>query len=149
MPPLIRQATLADVQTILAIESISTSAAHWPEREYARVIESSTRLALVAVTGSEILGFVIAHTAVPEWELENIAVHPEARQHGVGRTLMNALIEAARGAGATEIRQEIRASNLPAQELAQSCGFVQEGRRSGYYRQPVEDARLFKYRVIG
>lgn len=147
MPPLVRQATLADLPAVLAIERASTTAAHWPESHYASAIGSPARLLLLAEASSEILGFVVAHTAVPEWELENIAVQPRARRRGVGRALMNALIDAAKAAGATEIRQEIRASNLPAQKLGQSCGFLQEGRRSGYYSQPVEDAMLFKFMV--
>jgi [ribosomal protein S18]-alanine N-acetyltransferase len=99
---------------------------------------------LVAEERSRICGFVVALTSISEWELENIAVHPDSRRRGIGRALMLDLIEAAIMTGATEIRQEIRASNRAAQGLGQSCGFVQEGRRSGYYKQPMEDSVLFK-----
>jgi ribosomal protein S18 acetylase RimI-like enzyme len=58
---------------------------------------------------------------------------------------VNFLIDRAREAGATEIRQEIRVSNTAAQKLGLSVGFIQQGRRPDYYRDPVEDALLFKH----
>ena len=138
-----------DMPEILQIERDSASAAHWPENEYAKAIPEGNRLVLVAERDSQIRGFLVVSTATSEWELENIAVCLAARRRGIGRALMDALVERARQAKATEIRQEIRASNVAAQMLGQSMGFVQEGRRRGYYRDPVEDALLFKYLVNG
>lgn len=92
-----------------------------------------------------VVGFLVASTAISEWELENIAVAPESRKQGIGRALLGSLIVRARESGAKEIRQEIRASNSAAQKLGLSVGFIQEGRRPSYYRDPVEDALLFKY----
>jgi [ribosomal protein S18]-alanine N-acetyltransferase len=141
---IIRCASRADLPSILAIGRTSPAAAQWQESEYTSAVDSPARLLLVAEQNSEVVGFAFAFTAIREWELENIAVHPGSREQGIGRVLMNALVGAAKAAGASEIRQEIRASNLPAQRLAQSCGFVQEGRRAAYYKQPVEEAILFK-----
>ena len=62
---------------------------------------------------------------------------------------MEALIDRAGESGASEIRQEIRASNAAAQRLGQSVGFVQRGRRKDYYRNPDEDALLFNYLIQG
>src|SRR6185437_10570183 len=126
----------------------SPAAAHWPDFEYTSAVDSPARLLLVAEQNSQVVGFAVAFTAIAEWELENIAVHPGSREQGIGRVLMTALIEAAKAAGATEIRQEIRASNLPAQRLAQSCRFAQEGKRAAYYREPVEEAILFKFIMV-
>jgi len=147
-PFITRAANLADLPSILTIERASPAAAHWNEAEHREAIASPDRLVLVAQGPSGIAGFLVAFTAIAEWELENIAVHPGSREQGIGRVLMTALIEAAKAAGATEIRQEIRASNLPAQRLAQSCGFVQEGKRAAYYREPVEEAILFKFIMV-
>ena len=130
---------------ILRIERDSQTAAHWNQAEYLRAIERSDRLVLVADESQQIRGFLIASTATLEWELENIAVALSTQRRGVGRSLMNALISQAREAGAAEIRQEIRASNVAAQHLGQSVGFVQRGGRKGYYSNPDEDALLFNY----
>lgn len=146
-PIVIRSPLPDDLPQIFQIERDSASAAHWPEATYSKAIAEANRLVFVAEYESQIRGFLVASTAASEWELENIAVSPMARRRGIGRALMSALIEHARQAKATEIRQEIRASNVAAQGLGQSVGFVQDGRRRGYYRDPMEDALLFKYLV--
>ncbi len=144
---MIRQAVERDLDAVLGIEQSSPTAAHWTEAQYTAAIRGPERLFLVTEQNGLVVALLVAFTGAPEWELENIAVLPSARRHGVGQALMQVLIAAAEQAGATEIRQEIRASNMPAQRLGQKLGFVQEGRRPGYYRHPNEDALLFKYLV--
>jgi ribosomal-protein-alanine N-acetyltransferase len=143
----IRAATHADVAIIFQIEQASSTAAHWLESQYKRIVSDAEHLLLVAEVTEKVVGFVVASTATEEWELENIAVLTSKRRKGIGRALMNALLTQAKAAGASEIRQEIRASNLAAQQLGQAAGFRQEGCRPGYYRHPQEDALLFKYLV--
>jgi ribosomal-protein-alanine N-acetyltransferase len=145
----IRAAVPADLAAILQIDCESPTAAHWPESSYREAIEQAERLVLVAEESDEVLGFLVASTASAEWELENIAVSTLAQRRGLGRALMNGLIQRAKEAGSSEIRQEIRASNLAAQRLGQAVGFVQQGRRKSYYRNPDEDALLFNYLLSG
>ena len=142
----IRDAREGDLQAIVAIQHASPNAAHWPQSYYGKALNDQGRLVLVAEQGqSEVLGFLVASVAIKEWDLENIAVTPQAQRRGIGRALMMVLIDRARQALATEIRQEIRASNKAAQKLGLSVGFIQDGRRPNYYRDPVEDALLFKH----
>jgi [ribosomal protein S18]-alanine N-acetyltransferase len=135
---------------VFGIEHASSSAAHWGHSEYERALNCRERVFLVAemATGEaanhKILGFLVAWTATQEWELENIAVSPAVRRCGIGRALMNALIQRARPS-TVEIRQEIRVSNTAAHNLALSVGFLPGGERKGYYRDPPEGARLFRY----
>ena len=144
----IRAAVPADIAAILQIDRDSPTAAHWPESTYQEALKDRARLVLVAEGQEGTLGFLVASTATVEWELENIAVMSSARRQGIGRELLTALIDRARTGGASEIRQEIRASNDPAQQLGQSVGFVQKGLRKSYYRDPEEDALLFNYLLI-
>ena len=144
---MIRAAIDRDLGAVLEIEQLSPSAAHWPEAQYKLAIVQPERLFLVAEEEGAILGFLIAFTRTPEWELENVAVLPSGRKRGVGQALMEALIRAAQQGEANEIRQEIRASNRAAQALGQKMRFVQEGTRQRYYRNPDEDSLLFKYLV--
>ena len=143
----IRLARAEDLPSLLEIERDSPAAAHWQELDYRKAIAQSERLVLVAARDSRVLGFLVASVRREEWELENIAVAAPVRRRGVGRGLMLALIVRAQRAKAVEIRQEIRASNAVAQRLGQSVGFVEGGRRRNYYRDPAEDALLFKYLV--
>jgi len=50
------------------------------------------------------------------------------------------LIEAARAAGVERIFLEVRESNLIAQNLYSSMGFMEAGRRPMYYSDTKEDA---------
>ncbi len=144
---MIRPMAERDLEAVLAIEHLSPAAAHWTQAQYTAALGRSERLALAAEEEGTILGFLVAFTGTPEWELENVAVLPSARKRGVGRALVEALIRAAHAAEASEIRQEIRASNHAAQALGQKMRFVQQGTRPRYYRNPNEDALLFKYFV--
>ena len=142
----IRNALPTDLAAIVAIAGASPSASHWPESHYENALFKPGHLILVAeVQPAEVVGFLLASTAIEEWELENIAVSAGWRRRGIGRALMTALMDRAQRGKATEIRQEIRESNAAAQRLGLSLGFAQQGRRSDYYRNPVEDALLFKH----
>jgi ribosomal-protein-alanine N-acetyltransferase len=69
-----------------------------------------------------------------------LAVRPESRRHGLGRQMMAALLLEARRRGAAEVTLEVRASNLPAQQLYANLGFQVVARRRGYYPDNNEDA---------
>jgi ribosomal protein S18 acetylase RimI-like enzyme len=80
--------------------------------------------------------------AAGEAELVRIAVAPEARGHGFGRTLLELCQAALAAEGIRELHLEVRASNAAAQALYRRCGWREVGRRPGYYRDG-EDALLF------
>jgi ribosomal-protein-alanine N-acetyltransferase len=48
----------------------------------------------------------------------------------------------AREQGVTDLALEVRVSNEAAMGLYRRFGFVEQGRRRGYYERPVEDAVL-------
>ena len=75
-------------------------------------------------------------------EVLNIAVHPDFRRKGIGRALMQALAELAAQRGCEKLLLEVRASGEAAQALYRAQGFVTDGVRRGYYREPCEDAVL-------
>ena len=73
-------------------------------------------------------------------DVMTIGVAPRARGRGVGRAILDALLEWARQAGAVEIFLDVRPSNEGAIALYNSRGFVEIGRRPRYFRNPVEEA---------
>ena len=46
--------------------------------------------------------------------------------------------------GVSSLTLEVRASNYPAISLYEKLGFIQVGRRPGYYRSPREDALILQ-----
>lgn len=145
MPALIRRATPHDLDPMLAIEQAAGTAAHWSRAQYHAIFEADAlpRLALVAESGA-ICAFLLARTAGPEWELENLVVAPDCQRRGLGTALVEALLQHARQQHALAVLLEVRASNAAARALYQGCGFVEEGVRPRYYQNPEEDAILYR-----
>jgi [ribosomal protein S18]-alanine N-acetyltransferase len=160
----IRPGTVADISHILTLERQSATAGHWTEPQYRQAFQTQgpARLLLVAaeasaaeasspraaglssVKGSGILGFLVAHHLAPEWELENIVVAHAARHRGIGKRLLEALLEAARETNSSAVFLEVRESNTAARTLYEGSGFEQTGRRPSYYTSPSEDAILYR-----
>ena len=90
------------------------------------------------------LGFVAGRVLDNEWEIENIVVAGPARRRGFGTRLLGEFLELARCRGAQAVFLEVRESNLAARRLYEKWAFVQSGRRKLYYREPEEDAIVFR-----
>lgn len=143
----IRPAIFADIPALQALAEQFATAAHWSRREYAALFaaEAPPRIALVANEDEAICGFVIARCALDEWEIENVVVSPKHRRRGLGSELVRQILQAARQAGAGAILLEVRESNRAARQMYDRLGFVEAGRRPGYYREPTEDALLLRF----
>jgi len=89
-----------------------------------------------------ILGYGGFWTIVDESHISTLAVHPDWRGRGLGELLLVALIEASILRGAAEVTLEVRVSNMVAQNLYRKYGFVEVGRRKGYYHDNHEDALI-------
>ena len=63
----------------------------------------------------------------------NLCVRSELRRKGLGRILLDHLLDLARASGTNTMFLEVRSSNLPAIQLYESIGFSQIGVRRGYY----------------
>lgn len=72
----------------------------------------------------------------------NIAVHPDYRGLGVGRRIVEALLEKAKELQITEMTLEVRASNEAAKNLYEKYGFKLGGIRKEYYTDNREDALI-------
>ena len=148
--PAVRRATAADLAEILHLISSCDEAPHWPEtvwRDYV-AIQTAGRgdrlLLLVQGVGQELEGLLAATFLAEQTELESLLVAREARRRGLGRAMVVEWLAWAEAKGATAAMLEVRASNTAALELYQGLAFVVKGRRTSYYRTPVEDAVLMR-----
>lgn len=102
-------------------------------------------LFLVAEDARErVAGYVVALEAADEGEILNLAVAPAERRRGLGRTLVEAMLDALRTRDVRQVYLEVRESNASARALYASRGFKEVGRRKAYYRRPVEDAIVLR-----
>ena len=91
---------------------------------------------------SNIIGYIGIWTLLDECQINKIAVMPEKRKIGIGKTILNHVIELTRDMGVKSWYLEVRESNTAAQALYRSAGFSSVGTRKNYYINPVEDAVL-------
>lgn len=140
---MIEDMTLDDLPQVLAIERRSF-ATPWTEETFRHEITSNP----VAVNrvlreeGGPILAYASAYLVASELQINDVAVLPEARRRGLARKLLADLLELARARGATLATLEVRPSNGAARALYAGLGFVEVGRRAGYYAESGEDAVL-------
>ena len=81
-------------------------------------------------------GFLLGRAVAGEAELLTIAVAPEARRRGLGRKLVARFLYQARLRAAERAFLEVAADNAAALRLYHAAGFVESGRRRGYYAGP-------------
>lgn len=77
---------------------------------------------------------------VDEGQITNIAVHPDHRREGQGEAILRALLRHAKDCRLESVSLEVRVSNEAAIALYRGAGFVEAGRRKGFYQKPAEDA---------
>jgi ribosomal-protein-alanine N-acetyltransferase len=140
-----RRASCSDLEALLVIERGCWEAAHWSEEMWRQVLDptsqgGATRAVFVAQTTDGVVGFAVVQSAAGESELESVAVKLAERGCGVGGALCRAAIAWAAEQTATEMHLEVRASNATALRMYLALGFVEQGRRRSYYRDPAEDA---------
>lgn len=88
---------------------------------------------IVACLGEQICGYIgfKSPTSLPSnrhvLDL-NIAIHPAYQRQGVGRLLMNALLEWAAMQNVSKLSLRVLSSNPGAIAFYESCGFTEQGR---------------------
>ena len=133
----------AHVPAIAELERICFSDP-WSENSVRAELNNPYSLWLIAEADGELVGYIGSQTAVDEADIMNVAVAPSHRRCGIGQMLIDELAARLKEQGVIALMLEVRASNLPAIALYGKIGFLQAGRRPGYYRKPKEDALILR-----
>lgn len=142
-----RTARPADLPRMVRIERASFPLP-WSETAFRAVMRRQSGRVIVAEVQEQVVGYAVVWFTAEEGELGDIAVHPDRRRRGVGRILVEAVVEEARRRGAEQLFLQVRESNRAALRLYDGAGFRKVGRRRRYYRSPTEDA-LVLLRPVG
>jgi ribosomal protein S18 acetylase RimI-like enzyme len=143
----IRRATDADLPTIGRLGALLVEAHHvFDERRFIAAtgqtasgygsflgtqLDQPNIVVLVAVHGTEVIGYTYAGLEGRDWMslrgpagiLYDIVVDPTARQHGVGRLLLDATVAQLKSLGARQIVLSTAEHNPAAQRLFAKAGF--------------------------
>ena len=138
IPITIRQATLSDLDEILAIEEVNFSSEEALSRQS---LEESIRMTagtfLVAGDENQLVGYILGaelsgtHTQTSaSLEIKHLAIHPDHRRQGLGTLLLASLKQVALEGGVKFLRLTCPDDLLSYFEMN---GFVEEGVPENHY----------------
>lgn len=105
----------------------------WSAPEFAALLETRGAFLLRREAG-----LLMGRALAGEAELLTLAVDPDARRTGTGRALTAEFADMARAAGAGTAFLEVAAENVAARELYAGLGWLEAGRRRGYYGAGID-----------
>lgn len=115
----------------LAALHATAFAAPWDAAAFAALLDQTGVFAIEYPDG-----FILMRGVADEAEILTLAVRPQAQGRGVGGRLVGEGAVEAATRGAVRLFLEVAADNTPALALYARAGFIEAGRRPGYYARP-------------
>ncbi len=131
----------ADLDGVIDVEAVSffrPTSREWYANELAR--PDVCYIYVVRAGEVRVAGFCAFWRIADQIHINNLAIRPELRGQGLGRTLLTHVLREADAMAAPSATLEVRRSNVAALRLYERAGFRVTGVRPSYYTHPVEDA---------
>jgi ribosomal-protein-alanine N-acetyltransferase len=129
-----------ELDQVREILEASPEASGWSRAALAAIHQQDPDHLLIGWRGPELAGFISGRVAADEGEILNLAVRERFRRQGVGKALLQTLLDLFVREHVRHVFLEVRESNRNAVSFYRSMGFREVGRRDGYYREPKEAA---------
>lgn len=140
-PLFIKRLSAEHIEQVAAIEKANFSEP-WSENSLRLLCSGEYPSFVICSETGEVFGYVGTARVLDELQILNAAVRADKRRLGYGRALMLAVDGYAKENGIISSSLEVRASNIAAISLYESCGYKKTGIRKGFYRYPAEDAAI-------
>lgn len=135
------------LEEVLAIEAVS-SLEPWSHSMFLQeMTQASSRCFIIRGAGEPAVaveGFICFRAVADESELLNLAVHPEHRRKGVGKTLMQFYIDFCRRKNIRKLYLEVNSSNQAALSLYRSFSYKAVGTRPKFYQHRFDALQMMK-----
>ncbi len=143
----LRAATKHDADDIVEIEaSAFIEDDRFSARQVKRLIENPRAIVIVAAKDDAVLGWSVAlvrtHRRWRSGRIYGVAVAHSAKGQGIGRALVETLIDKLEAQSITRIYLEVRADNTPAMTLYESLGFEPIAILADYYADDIHGLRM-------
>ena len=123
---------VGDLDELLAIENAAYSHP-WTRGNFLDSLYNGYETWVLRDDLGKLAGYFLLMLAIDEAHLLNITVRRDLYGNGVGRMQLDKAVEISRDNGMTSVLLEVRPSNPRALAVYVRYGFVQIGRRKGYY----------------
>ena len=122
---------LRDLDSVAALEA-SLQVFPWSRGNFADSLASGYDAWILSCDGVP-SGYAVVMNVLDEAHLLDIGIVGELQGRGLGKRFLDWLAEGAKTRGARDFYLEVRPSNAAALRLYARSGFVEIGRRRGYY----------------
>jgi len=144
----------SDIKKILDIQT-ECHLSGWTTEEYREEFKKENSIMLAAKFKGETVGFLSARLSkavsiseepkdFAELDILNFGVAKKYQKQGIGRLLLENLINKIAGMNVKSVWLEVRESNVNAINFYKKKGFLEIQIRKNFYRQPLENAILMK-----
>jgi ribosomal-protein-alanine N-acetyltransferase len=131
-PPAIADASSRDVAAIARLHADSFRRG-WSEDEIERMLADRSVIAHRALIGKNFAAFIVSRLAADEAEILTVAVASAYRGRSIARSLLRHHLGRLMAFGVRTVFLEVEEGNDSALRLYRRAGFVEAGRRQGYY----------------
>ncbi len=129
---------LQDLDEVFAIEEAANQFP-WSFKNFQDSLKAKHLAWIFCGDDKDVHGYVIAQTVADELHILNICVRPDMQGRGLGKKILNHVVNYAEMNSISVILLEVRSSNQRAQQLYLQSGFNEMSVREGYY--PAEGGR--------
>ena len=144
---LLRDADLADLDAIMALEAATFPSDAWSREMMAAELAAPHTRYLVAEVDGQTVGYagLSAPAGASQAAVQTIAVDAAHRGRGIGALLLGRLLDEARVRRVDDVLLEVRADNPDAQRLYERHGFAPIAVRPRYYQPDDVDAIVMRW----
>lgn len=135
-----------DMPEVLDIESTSFEFP-WSQEDFISCLQQRNCIGMVAELDGEVVGYIVYEMGRSDFHVLNLAVRPDVRRRGVGQQMIAKIVSKLRQGQRTEVRLEVRETNLAAQLFFRRLGFQAVSVLKDFYEDTVEDAYSMMYHL--
>jgi len=142
---IIRKVCAEDIPTVVAIEN-QQFLHPWKEKLFtSELYHNISYFYLLEDTSSKtVIGYIIFWLIEDMIELHNIAVERDYKKKGLGKKLLEFMLDIGKQKKVKEIFLEVRVSNAEGIGFYEGNGFKRIDIRKDYYSSPTEDAAIYR-----
>ncbi len=143
---MIRPANLSDLDALVQLETRNFDSDHLSRRSFHYLLTRGNAILLVDEESKQLRGYALLrfHARSPRARLYSLAIDHKHRSRGIGRALLAAVEDAARGRGAASVQLELRKDNHAAARLYEKMGYRGFGMYLDYYADHMDALRMEK-----
>lgn len=142
----VRKMCLEDAEAVYTLSQACFSEP-WSLESIVKEMDNTVATYFVAEEDEKVIGYAGLWHVLDEGDIINIAVEASLRKKGIGKALLERLLNEGNARGLQVIHLEVRESNLAAIALYEKYGFKTIALRKGYYHKPLENALIMEYKV--